>query len=370
MPTTDQKPQRGQVLVLFTLALAALVLGAAVVVDGGYAFAQRRETQNAADFAAMAGTRIVGMARTGQPVGAGTATNVRSAITETLAANDAELVTAQYVDDRGGALGDVFAMGSIPGNAFGTVVEARSDWRPFLLGVIGVTDWAASAQATALTRGRSIGGGVMPVGINAERFDEISTCQAGNVTDCTSLTPGTIIDPGQFGWMKFGLGQKCDWGPSLGMRDGGCRNDQQFLEELIGDEFTPADSYGCCTAVGVSGPDLIGGLPGNKTDGRNLNFYIENEIPVWVPIYDKTTNEQGAHADYHIIGFGAIVFTEQNQTPGNNAKWVKGVAIEATCTAVEDNRHVKDTEGNDLNYCIAPDGTFTVDATGVVRLTK
>jgi uncharacterized membrane protein len=60
MEDLGSRRQRGQILPLFALALTALVLGAAVVVDGGYAFAQRRATQNAADFAAMAGTRIVG----------------------------------------------------------------------------------------------------------------------------------------------------------------------------------------------------------------------------------------------------------------------------------------------------------------------
>ena len=74
----DRSSQRGQALALFALALTAMVLGVAVVVDGGYAFAQRREAQNAADFAAMAGTRIVGQKLTGHPPGAGTAANVET----------------------------------------------------------------------------------------------------------------------------------------------------------------------------------------------------------------------------------------------------------------------------------------------------
>ena len=380
MRTSHRESQQGQILVLFALALTALVLGTAVVVDGGFAFAQRRETQNAADFAAMAGTRIVGMARTGEPADAGTVANVRSAITETLAANDAELVGARFVDDAGVALTDVFApeTGAIPSDAFGVVVSAHSDWQPFLLGIIGVDDWAASAQATAMTRGNSVGGGVMPVGVSDDRFGEISTCPAGSLDDCTSLTPGTVIQPGQFGWLKFGLGNKCDWGPSLGMveystltGEKGCGNDVPFLTDEIGDEDTPADSWGCCTAVGLDGSvDLIGGFTGNSTDQGSLDFYIEQEIPVWVPIYDSSF-EQGSHADYHIVGFGAIKFVEQEKTNGNHAGWVKGVAIEATCSAVENNRHVLDPVTKEpLNYCTAPDGKFTVGATGTVQLVR
>src|SRR5688572_19472785 len=142
--------ERGQILPLFALTLTALVLGAAVVVDGGYAYAQRRATQNAADFAAMAGTRIVGQKLTGRPAGSGTAANVQASIQSVLDAHDAELASAQYVDEAGVALGNVVGASSIPSDAFGIVVNARSDWQPFLLGVIGIVDWEASAQATAL----------------------------------------------------------------------------------------------------------------------------------------------------------------------------------------------------------------------------
>ena len=69
--------ERGQALTLFTLALTAIVLASAVVIDGGYAYAQRRTSQNAADFAAMAGARIIGSSLTGQPYGVGTATTSR-----------------------------------------------------------------------------------------------------------------------------------------------------------------------------------------------------------------------------------------------------------------------------------------------------
>lgn len=47
--------ERGQVLVIFALALVALVAMVGLVLDGGSAFAQRRDQQNAADLAALAG---------------------------------------------------------------------------------------------------------------------------------------------------------------------------------------------------------------------------------------------------------------------------------------------------------------------------
>jgi Flp pilus assembly protein TadG len=47
--------ERGQVVVIFALALVALVAMVGLVLDGGSAFAQRRDQQNAADLAALAG---------------------------------------------------------------------------------------------------------------------------------------------------------------------------------------------------------------------------------------------------------------------------------------------------------------------------
>ena len=47
--------ERGQILVLFTLGLVAMISMVGLVLDGGDAFAQRRDQQNAADLGALAG---------------------------------------------------------------------------------------------------------------------------------------------------------------------------------------------------------------------------------------------------------------------------------------------------------------------------
>jgi Flp pilus assembly protein TadG len=56
MHTSDRRraDERGQIIVLFALALVALIAMVGLVLDGGSAFAQRRSEQNAADLAAMA----------------------------------------------------------------------------------------------------------------------------------------------------------------------------------------------------------------------------------------------------------------------------------------------------------------------------
>jgi Putative Flp pilus-assembly TadE/G-like len=359
MPCFPRSSPRGQILVLFTLSIVVLLLATGLVVDGGYAFSQRRLAQNAADFAAMAGTRIVGEARTGQPAGAGTAANVRAAVSSVLAANQAQLVNAQYVDGSGAALGDVFGAGSIPANAFGVVVNAKTDWRPFFLGIVGVDNWTASTTATAITPGESVGGGVLPVGLQDSVYDHLTECPVDNLTPCVeNLTSGVQNIPGGFAWLAFGIqgnGNKCDW-TSLGMlADGGCQKDQPFLDSEIG---PPGNSHGCCTAVGLSGSaDIIGSLTGNEWG--DLSFYIDHQIPVWVPIWDAAGGN-GANAYYHIVGFGAIVFAGEGD---QHAKWLTGAALSGAGCGGLGNAPV---DGHD--YCLAPGGAFTIGVTGDVRL--
>jgi hypothetical protein len=363
MHSPTRRREQGQAIALLAIALVAVVAGVGIVVDGGYAFAQRRVSQNAADFAAMAGTRIIGQKHTGRPAGTGTAANVTAAIQSALAANEAVLADAQYVDDEGLPLGSVVGASQIPPGAFGVVVSARTDWHPFLLGVLGITDWAATSEATAKTTGEANGGGVMPVGIQDMVYDSMDTCDLTSLVPCVeqSLTSGRLNIPGGFGWLTFGIDggpQRCSWSNSLGMTgDDSCGQSNRDLNEQIG---PPAISHGCCTSVGLPGSvDRIGSLTGNTWG--DLSFYIANRMPVWVPIWDYAGGT-GAGGYYHIVGFGAIVFADSGDGNGNHAKWLKGAAIPDACA--------DGTEIPGHDYCTTPGGPFIVDATGQVELIR
>ena len=318
-----KRGERGQVIVLFTLALAALLLFVGLAVDGGYALVQRRAVQNAADFAAIAGTRIVGESLTGKPVGAGTDANVLSAIQSILAANNGLLEDARYVSATGASLGSVGG-GSIPSGSQGVVVNANVTWRPFFLGIIGVSGWTAGAGATAISPGVS-SGGVMPVGIQDSAFNALPLCthlEDLSLCDSSHLTPGTLNLPGGFGWLKFGAAGKCT-GFGLGMIDDGCASSQGFLQNEVG---PPANSYGCCTDVTLTTDTpgdwrRIGNMTGNKP--ADLSFYVQHQVVVWVPIWDYAGGT-GANGWYHIVGFGAIIFDGLDTQHG---KWLTGVRV-------------------------------------------
>jgi hypothetical protein len=311
--------RHGQMLVMFAAALAAICLGVGLVIDGGYGLAQRRATQNAADFAALAGARIIAEKIGGNAMD-GTDANVEAAITTTVAANDGAGVVfgaggPAYVNADGASVGWVGA-GSIPSAAVGVTVPTSKTWQPFFLRVAGFGSWTASAQATA-RGGFAAGppGPVFPAGIAQAFFNGRTPC-AGDATantgssgvcDPQRFTNGTLNVPGGFGWLKFGCS-----GYGLGQdppaNSGGCSNSKTFLQTEIG---PPGNAFGCCTQVGLPGSnDFIGSLPGNKASA-DCSYYVDNKSVLTVPVWDYADGN-GANAYYHIVGYTGFQLTACN----------------------------------------------------------
>jgi Flp pilus assembly protein TadG len=357
MTRSDGRSTGGQTLVLFSLVLVVIILVVGLVVDGGYALSQRRGAQNAADFAAIAGTRVV--------QSAGTDANAVIAIEAALAANGArvangskKLYTAQYVDNTGGIVAGAvgtFGSGSVPSTARGVEVDASRTWTPYFLGVIGVTSWSAGASGVARSPGVDVGSGVFPFAINKLTFDH-GTCpkgkKAGSTSDpgCTifDLTTGNLNLSGGFGWLKFG----CDTSFGLGQNGGNCANSKGSLDTEWGAlPTTLPNTFGCCTSVsGSKGSNLIGSLPGNKASVNDsqpsINFYETNQLAGWVPVFD-TTNGNGSGGTYHIVGYAALEITHIK-----GSKDIQGVL-----------RYVSGVNGYD-----APDLSLTQPPGGAVQL--
>ncbi|HET6381285.1 MAG TPA: pilus assembly protein TadG-related protein [candidate division Zixibacteria bacterium] len=308
---------RGQVIVLFAVTLTLIVFAVGLVVDGGMGLAQRRGAQNAADFAALAGARIIAQRLGGDTVN-GTDANVQAAITNAMIANGSAPPTfgppngPRYVADDGTLLNYVGE--GLPADAVGVTVSSWRTWQPFFAQVFGVNRWETKATATARGGFYQDGpppGSLFPAGIALSFFQTYPFCSGPISDDPTDpcypkkLTPGNLNVPGGFGWLKFG----CD-GYGLGQEppanEGGCRNDIPFLNEQIG---PPGNSFGCCTQVGLAGSlDRIGSLPGNKASA-DCDYYIDNEVTVMVPIWD-VAGGTGQNAWYHIVGFAGFQITQ------------------------------------------------------------
>lgn len=163
--------ERGQMLVIVALGLTVLIGMAGLVIDGGMALSNRRQVQNAADAAALAGTRVLGLDLKYRAVNADVPApppapfaNVDQEVCDAINAaldyneNNAQSIAAidcyggtddaQYVDfDRNvlGRVGD-----GVPPLAQGVHVKGTGQSDTFLMGVLGIQTINIGADATAV----------------------------------------------------------------------------------------------------------------------------------------------------------------------------------------------------------------------------
>ena len=151
--------QQGQVMVLFLLAIFAIIGMVGLVLDGGSVFAQRRDQQTAADLAAMAGAAAYLNAT-------GTA-DQRVAYAEGVATS---VATANgYVEGTSGV--DIeFSMNA--GSFFNeATVNLAKPHRNNFAAILGMPTWDVGVTATARSTFQANGArGAMPLLFNAEAF--------------------------------------------------------------------------------------------------------------------------------------------------------------------------------------------------------
>ncbi len=216
-PTTHPA-QRGQMIVLMALTLTVSVLMVGLVIDGGTALAQRRAAQNASDFAALAGARIVAESIGGDALN-GTDRNVELAIANAVASNGGTPMTfgapngPRYVDRNGALLAFVGSERDPVRGPSGSGSGRPGAGRRTSSASSGSRAGPPAADATA--KGGYADGGpggtLFPVGIAENFFKTFPFCSDDKISttpgdDCypQHLTPGTLNVPGGFGWLKFG----------------------------------------------------------------------------------------------------------------------------------------------------------------------
>ncbi len=168
------RSERGQMVVIVGLALTILVSMVGVVIDGGMALSNRRQVQNAADAASLAGTRVLGLdvrwRATGSPnpPGAPFGANADDAVCDAINAalgydenNSQQIDTidcytgspdAEYVGlDASNNIIPVGIVGQgIPLNAQGVRVHATGHSDTLLMKVVGIDTLDIAGEASAL----------------------------------------------------------------------------------------------------------------------------------------------------------------------------------------------------------------------------
>src|SRR5262245_11535342 len=145
--STDRTRQRGQLLVIFALALIGIVGVVGLVIDGGSTFVQRRTEQNVADAAAMAA---------GYAFLAGTSPS---------SAANAVATSNGYTSGSNGVTITVSQTGT------DITVSVTKPHANYFAGVLGFASWNVSATATVRAGIPNGASGAMPLIFNQDTFN-------------------------------------------------------------------------------------------------------------------------------------------------------------------------------------------------------
>jgi len=283
---TRHEQERGQILALFAGGLTLLVLLIGLVVDGGTAFVNRRDAQNDADIAAMAGGKIVRDFYVSNS--ALRSPDVYAAIAARMTANDCVTGvgtpcswSAGYIAAGEADNGNVSSTANspIPAGTLGVIVHVSRQPRTYFLGIIGQTNWQVAADATVVT--------YKPTTVAPSSILPIGTIPPNPFVPNQSyvLTDGAPYGPGAFGWLSWTGG-----------------NATGILSNSICNPDNPAMTF----------PVNIPGEPGahNGSAVRAcLDYWIANGGQVLIPVFDTCSPCNGNNASFHVIGLATFILT-------------------------------------------------------------
>lgn len=281
----------GQIVVVFAMALLTIALMVGLVVDGGMVFLQRRDGQNEADLAALAGTKVIADAWI-DPARASTPRSaVYSTIRDRLAALGCTATggvpctwTAHLVGPKQSDLGLLTAgsTGTVTGSnpkIMGVRVDVTRRPQTIFLGVLGQTSWQVVTSATALAAQPPSApqNQLLPIALRSPEYPFTK----GQVYD---LTPDRVA-PGGFVWIDWPSG-----GTSVAAST--CVPDNPVL-----------DLGGAGTVVRRGTPD---------TDWKRVRGCLvawrDAEATVLIPIYDA--DSKSTPPKYNVVQVAAFVIRD------------------------------------------------------------
>ena len=269
--TPAGRSDRGQVLVIFVIAIVAILGMVGLVLDGGSAFAQRRDEQNVADLASMAGA----MAYLNTTGNSATKSAAADAAAQGVASANGYVHGTDSVN-----VGVTVTPGAF---ANSVKVDITKPHRNNFAAIMGMPTWDVSVTATAVSSDApNAANGAMPLLFNGEAFPG-AICDEEN-TDCTPKIetyqlPGTgnedvPQDATQFNWTVFCT---ANGDPDQDPLTGNCNANSRTVEDLI-------NASGESTTVSLD--DDIGPLNSgvHNTLFGALSAYVGGVFPV--PIVD------------------------------------------------------------------------------------
>lgn len=182
------RDERGQVLAIFALALVVMLALAGLALDGGSAFAFRRNQQSATDLAALAA-----------------ANDYLINQSTTLAVDRARLVAQRngFTHATGGTVVDA-TFDTTNGIAIEVTIDAVH--RNSVLSVVGMSTWGVSTRATALAGFPDSAAAVSPFIFAASAFQDDGTPRFQTPTDFGEGNGDIPNGPQDIAWTNYGTG--------------------------------------------------------------------------------------------------------------------------------------------------------------------
>ncbi|HEX9118880.1 MAG TPA: pilus assembly protein TadG-related protein [Anaerolineae bacterium] len=299
-----RRGESGQSMVMAALSVMAIMGMAALLLDGGMAYAVRRTTQNAADAAAFAGARKAAW-------GASDA-EVYAAVQEyALARNNAGSFNAYYLPGH-----EPVGGGTVPAGANGINVVPTTPYQTYLARTMGFDLMTVKASASASFGPISQPSKIQPLA----RF-----CDQNTLQQC-GFEYGQIYDlwngggPGNFGFLSW---------------DGAVNT--PYLSSELDPNFVPdyVDPHGQCGQIAIG--CWVQGLTGAKASVKgDLKYWqevgLQNGTPMIVVIWDQSEG-QGSHTNYRIAGFAAFIVTDfklngQGYINGKFIQWITNAPVD------------------------------------------
>ncbi len=343
--------EQGQAIVLVVIALLALLALLGLAIDGGRQYGARRQAQNAADAASLAGTRELAL-KVGvcPPNNSISDANVVQAVLAMVRANgltpilpgssDGDTtIEANYVNANGDVIQGI-GFGTIPNNAVGVQVKLTYNQPTTFLRAIGINTLQAPATAMAMTGPITQlpgNGNLLPIGVPDEAvqvirdgdtitvFDDGRYCRNNNGTDCIDTGPNSAFR----GWLNFNFIYNSRFLESSNpyYRTISTSDSASELNKYVNGTKTVPLFAG---TINQLDEDFVKGYTG-QTQGvmNSIETLYKNQV-VYLPVFDKVYSGEflAAHASsfpapeggwpssiwgkknefmYHIVGFTAMV---------------------------------------------------------------
>ena len=311
--------EHGQSIVLITLLLIGLIAMLGLILDGGNAYVKRRNMQNAADAAALAGGRQLALANGAGDNSGAAEILVKNAINNYTTANggttSSSNLYAFFVDQSNISKGRIGANGGIPDGTTGVSVTISTQFPTYFLGVVNISTGDVGAHTLVQTGAPSGETNLFPVAV--------PTATLTNMTPSATQCRYDLVD-----------NPECEiWGSSYGSGSSGwtCFHDPNCGSSDLVDYENGTKKSGT-----IEIGDWINTKTGVDGGAGDLTAWLTPTL-VFVPVFDDWLDVGGGKLQYRVASFAVFQITGYYFSGSNNAGSCPGTNH---CTCGTDNKIV------------------------------